>query len=133
MINRLYKKVYPSHGTAVDKAHLYHHGARGNMILPVSVNHIQDSCLLILTKNINYSIRCQILHHIKMSDLVLKLAGDAKVRGTTTYDDMQVFSVFDCISLVCQKTAAYSRQLWMRLMSEDSVHKDELDELFTVE
>ena len=28
----------------------YHHGARGNMILPVSVNHIEDSCLLILTK-----------------------------------------------------------------------------------
>jgi hypothetical protein len=65
------------------------------MILPASVNHIQDSCLLILTKNINYSIRCQILHHIKMSDLVLKLAGDAKVRGTTTHDGMQVFSVYD--------------------------------------
>ncbi len=62
-----------------------------------------------------------------MSDLVLKLAGDAKVRGTTTHDDMQVFSVFDCISLVCQKTAAYSRQVWMCLISEDSDYKVECE------
>ena len=36
-------------------------------------------------KKINYSIRRQIPHHDKMSVLLLKLAGDATVRGTTTY------------------------------------------------
>jgi hypothetical protein len=38
-----------------------------------------------------------------MSALLLKL-GDVSVRGTTTYDGMQVFSVYDFINLVCQKT-----------------------------
>jgi hypothetical protein len=38
-----------------------------------------------------------------MSALLLKLAGDVKVRGTTTHDGMQVFSVYDFINLVCQK------------------------------
>ncbi len=57
--------------------------------------------------------------------LLLKLAGDVTVRGTTTPDGMQVFSVYDFINLVCQKTGSYSRQVWMRLMN--SHFKDELE------
>ena len=47
-------------------------------------------------------------HHIKMSDLVLRLAGDATVRGATTYDAKQVFSVYDFVNLVCRKNDTYS-------------------------
>ena len=50
-----------------------------------------------------YSIRCQIPPHIKMSALLLKLAGDATVRGTTTHDGIQVFSALDSVNLACQK------------------------------
>ena len=38
-----------------------------------------------------------------MSDLVLRLAGDATVRGSSTRDGLQVFSAYDFINLVCQK------------------------------
>ena len=55
-----------------------------------------------------------------MSALLLKLTGDAMVRGTITSDGQQVFSVYDFINLVCQKTESYSRLVWMRLLSEDS-------------
>jgi hypothetical protein len=64
-----------------------------------------------------------------MSDLVLRLTADATVRGATTRDGLQVFSVFDCISLMCQKSAAYSRQIWKRLISDDSDYKVELEAL----
>ncbi len=42
-----------------------------------------------------------------MSALLLKLTGDATVRGTITSDGQQVFSVYDFINLVCQKTESY--------------------------
>jgi hypothetical protein len=64
-----------------------------------------------------------------MSDLVLRLTADATVRGATTRDGLQVFSVFDSISLMCQKSAAYSRQIWKRLISDDSDYKVELEAL----
>ncbi len=64
-----------------------------------------------------------------MSDLVLRLTADATVRGATTRDGLQVFSVFDCISLVCNKTSAYSRQIWKRLISDNSDYKVELEAL----
>jgi hypothetical protein len=38
-----------------------------------------------------------------MSDLVLRLAGDATVRGATTYDAKQVFSVYDSMALFVAK------------------------------
>ena len=68
-----------------------------------------------------------------MSALLLILTGDTTVRGTITSDGKQVFSVYDFINLVCQKTESYSRLVWMRLLSEDSNFKDELQGLiFTV-
>ena len=78
-----------------------------------------------------YGIRRQIPHHIKMSDLVLRLAGDATVRGSSTRDGLQVFSAYDFINLVCQKSGNYSKQVWMRLISEDSIFKKEIE--FTME
>jgi hypothetical protein len=60
-----------------------------------------------------------------MSALLLRLAGDVTVRGTTTHDGMQVFSRF--VNLVCQKSDSYSRQVWMRLISKDSKFKDEIE------
>jgi hypothetical protein len=39
----------------------------------------------------------------EMSALLLPLAGDATVRGTTTRDGGQVFSVLDSVNLACQK------------------------------
>jgi hypothetical protein len=38
-----------------------------------------------------------------MSALLLKLAGDATVRGTTTHDGIQAFSAFVSVNLACQK------------------------------
>ena len=64
-----------------------------------------------------------------MSDLVLRLAGDATVRGATTYDAKQVFSVYDSMALFCGKSEAYARTLWSRLISEKSTYKAELEGL----
>ena len=55
----------------------------------------------------------------QMSALLLKLAGNASVRGTTTSEGMQVFSVYDFINLVCQKTGSYAHNIWSRMKSED--------------
>jgi hypothetical protein len=68
-------------------------------------------------------------HHIKMSDLVLRLAGDATVRGATTTEGIQVFSAYDCMALVCQKNESYARMTWSRLISDKSKYKDELEAL----
>jgi hypothetical protein len=38
-----------------------------------------------------------------MSALLLKRAGDATVRGTTTRDGGQAFSALDSVNLACQK------------------------------
>ena len=62
------------------------------MILPVSVNHIQDSCLLILTK---ISMTAFVARFTPYQDVraVAEDCGDATVRGANTYDAKQVFSV----------------------------------------
>ena len=62
----------------------------------------------------------------QMSALLLKFAGNASVRGTTTSEGMQVFSVYDFINLVCQKNDAYSWQVWKRI-SENSKFKDGIE------
>jgi hypothetical protein len=84
-------------------------------------------------KNTNYSIRCHIPCHVKMSALLLRLATDATVRGTINSDGQQVFSVYNVVNLVCDKRGKFANRIWERLISEDSIYKDELDELFTVE
>lgn len=64
-----------------------------------------------------------------MSELLLRLAGNATVRGATTYDAKQVFSVYDSIALFCGKNEGYARTTWFRLMSEKSEYKEELEAL----
>jgi hypothetical protein len=55
-----------------------------------------------------------------MSVVYLKLVNDETVRGITTRDGMQIFSTYDFLNLVCQKTGSYSRPLWKRLISKNS-------------
>ena len=38
-----------------------------------------------------------------------------------------MFSVYGFINLVCPKNGKYSGQVWMRLISEDSKFKDEIE------
>jgi hypothetical protein len=64
-----------------------------------------------------------------MSDLVLRLAADATVRGATTTEGIQVFSVYDSIALFCGKSESYARTTWTRLISEKSTYKSELEGL----
>ena len=71
--------------------------------MPVSINHIQDSCLLILPKTPITAVVVIFHTGSKMSALLLRLATDATVRGMTTRDGLQVFSVYDFVNLVCRK------------------------------
>jgi hypothetical protein len=50
----------------------------------------------------------------------LKLVNDETVRGITTSDGIQVFSTYDFLNLLFQKTGSYSRLLWKRLISKTS-------------
>ncbi len=68
-----------------------------------------------------------------MSELLLKLAGDATVRGTINADGDHVGSVYNFINLACNKRGRFAYKVWERLISENSVYKDELYKLFTVE
>ena len=54
-----------------------------------------------------------------MSELLLRLSADVTVRGTTTHEGMQVFSVYDFINLVCQKSGTYAHNAWARLKEAD--------------
>jgi hypothetical protein len=68
-----------------------------------------------------------------MSELLLKLTGDATVRGTITSDGEYVGSVYNFINLACNKRGTFGNKVWERLIRWDSVFKKELDELYTKE
>ena len=61
-----------------------------------------------------------------MSELMLRLTGDACVRATITSDAEHVFSVYDFLDLTCPNSKSYSSVTWSRLISEDSEYKDEI-------
>ena len=63
-----------------------------------------------------------------MSSLVLNLTSDAAVRGVVAPDGMNRFSVYDFITLACQKTdgCAYARKVFSRLVDDNSKFKDEI-------
>jgi hypothetical protein len=63
-----------------------------------------------------------------MSELALRLVGDATVRGTITFDGEQAFSVHNFINLICGKHGTFGNKVWERLIRWDSVYKKELDE-----
>ncbi len=113
----------PSHDTAVVKIPLVPPWCK---ILPVSINHIQDSCLLILPKTPITAFVVIFHTGSKMSALLLRLATDATVRGMTTRDGLQVFSVYDFVNLVCRKNDTYSWQVWKRI-SENSKFRDGIE------
>ena len=56
---------------------------------------------------------------VDMSVVYLKLVNET-VRGITTRDGIQVFSTYDFLSILFQKTGSYSRLLWKRLISKTS-------------
>ena len=66
-----------------------------------------------------------------MASLLLKLTSNASVRGMTSLNGMQVFSVYDFLTFVCQKTdnGVYARKTFSRLtavtkkMPDNRVHK----------
>jgi hypothetical protein len=62
----------------------------------------------------------------KMSELLLKLAGNATVRGTITSDGEHVGSVYNFINLACNKRGRFAYKVWERLTSEDSFFKKNL-------
>jgi len=63
-----------------------------------------------------------------MSILHLKL-GDTNVKGITTRDGVQVFSIYDFINVACQKTGTYSRKKWKRLISNTSKFTEVTEDL----
>ena len=78
----------------------------------------------------NYpSVRGQILHNSKMSELWLRLTADATVRATITADGEHVFAVYDSMAFFCGKSESYARTTWTRLISEKSTYKSELEGL----
>jgi hypothetical protein len=69
----------------------------------------------------------------KMSELLLKLAGNATVRGTINADGDHVGSVYSFINLACNKHGKFAYKVWEGLTSENSEYKDELKKLVTLE
>ena len=68
-----------------------------------------------------------------MSELQLRLAGNATVRATVNSDGEHVGSVYNFINLACNKRGKFAYKVWERLISENSVYRDELYKLFTLE
>ena len=68
-----------------------------------------------------------------MSELRLRLTGDATVRASVTSDGEHVGSVYNFINLACNKRGRFAYKVWERLISENSVYRDELYKLFTLE
>jgi hypothetical protein len=67
----------------------------------------------------------------KMSELELRLTADATVRAKITSDAQHVVSVYDFINLLCDKRERFANKVWERLISENSVYKDERYKLFS--
>ena len=64
-----------------------------------------------------------------MSSLVLNLTSDASVRGMVAPDGTHRFSVYDFITMACQKAdgGAYARKTYSNLVKEGSEFKDEIE------
>ena len=63
-----------------------------------------------------------------MSSLILNLTSDASVRGMVAPDGSHRFSVYDFITMACQKAdgGAYARKTYSNLVKEGSELKDEI-------
>ena len=63
-----------------------------------------------------------------MSELILNLASDASVRGMVAPDGTHRFSVYDFITIACQKVdaGAYARKTYSNLVKDGSEFKEEI-------
>ena len=63
-----------------------------------------------------------------MSSLILNLASDASVRGMVAPDGSHRFSVYDFITMACQKAdgGVYARKVFSRLVTDESDFKNEI-------
>ena len=63
-----------------------------------------------------------------MSSLILNLASDASVRGMVAPDGSHRFSVYDFITMACQKAdgGVYARKVFSRLVTDESDFKSEI-------
>lgn len=66
-----------------------------------------------------------------VTQLLFNITSDGSLRGTITADRGQIFSVFDYITKVCQKTdkGAYARKTYSNLIQPDSEYCEELSRL----
>ena len=67
--------------------------------------------------------------HGIMSSLVLNLASEASVRGMVAPDGSHRFSVYDFITMACQKVdaGAYARKTYSNLVKDGSEFKEEIE------
>ena len=63
-----------------------------------------------------------------MSSLILNLTSDASVRGMVAPDGSHRFSVYDFITMACQKAdgGVYARKIFSRLVTDESDFKNEI-------
>ena len=85
------------------------------------------------TKNVKSAFVYEFYIDTNMSELLLKLAGNATVRGTINADGDHVGSVYNFINLACNKRGRFAYKVWERLTSDNSAYKDELEKLVTLE
>ena len=66
-----------------------------------------------------------------MASLIFKLTSEASLRGIVKGDGTHLFSVFDFITMACQKKddGAYARKTFTRLIADGSEHKNEVKTL----
>jgi hypothetical protein len=67
-------------------------------------------------------------HTKTLAMLLLKLTSNASLRGMVSPDGLQVFSVYDFITLACQKTdtGVYARKTYSNLIKEGCEFRDEV-------
>ena len=84
-------------------------------------------------KNVKSAFVSDFYTDSNMSELLLKLAGNATVRATITAAGEHVASVYDFMNLACDKRGRFANKVWERLTSDNSAYKDKLEKLVTLE
>ena len=69
-----------------------------------------------------------------VQQLLFKITSDGSLRGCTTTDKGDLFSVYDFITKVCKKTdsGAYARQQWLRMQKPSFEHSESMRTLVTL-
>ena len=69
------------------------------------------------------SVRGHIAHHGKMSLVLFKL-GDATVHGVRSPCGTYLFSAYDFINAVCERSGKYAYSVWDSLLAEDAMRNE---------